>query len=175
VRYWFDTEFIDDCERLVLISIGVVAEDGRTYYAQSTAFEQAWVGDWVRDNVMPHLDPPGAPCWKSPARIAEDLRSFVCRRGAEFWAYYASHDWVLLSRLFGGLGDRPPGWPLRCRDVAEWAALDPQAPRPPEPRPAHHALADAQWAKAFWETLAERRDGARARGTREPQAPYSDR
>ncbi len=36
MRYFYDTEFIDDGRTIELISIGVTAEDGREYYAVST-------------------------------------------------------------------------------------------------------------------------------------------
>jgi len=38
MRYWYDTEFIEDGSTIDLISIGIVAEDGREYYAISTEF-----------------------------------------------------------------------------------------------------------------------------------------
>lgn len=40
------THFID------LISIGIVAEDGREYYAISSQFDPLEASDWVRDNVL---------------------------------------------------------------------------------------------------------------------------
>jgi hypothetical protein len=58
MRYWFDTEFVERGPDypITLVSIGIVAEDGREYYAQS------WYGisaaihhEWVRENVVPHL------------------------------------------------------------------------------------------------------------------------
>ncbi len=152
MRYWIDTEFIDDGRSIELISLGVVAEDGRTYYAQSDEFDARRCDAWVRANVLPHLEPAGAPSWRSRARIAGDLRAFVDPE-PEFWAYHASYDWVVVSQLFGPLTDRPRGWPTRCRDVAELAALFPAVGRPPEPEPAHHALADARWVAAYWREL----------------------
>jgi hypothetical protein len=44
VRYFYDTEFIDDGYNIELISIGVVAEDGREYYAISTEFNPERAG-----------------------------------------------------------------------------------------------------------------------------------
>jgi len=38
VRFFYDTEFIDNGRTIELISIGVVSEDGREYYAISTEF-----------------------------------------------------------------------------------------------------------------------------------------
>ena len=58
MRYFYDTEFIDDGRTIELISIGVVAEDGREYYAVSTEFDPDRAGSWVRKNVLPKLPSP---------------------------------------------------------------------------------------------------------------------
>ncbi|HXO12259.1 MAG TPA: hypothetical protein VN871_07835, partial [Mycobacterium sp.] len=55
MRYFYDTEFIDDGYNIELISIGIVAEDGREYYAVSTEFNPERAGNWVRANVLPKL------------------------------------------------------------------------------------------------------------------------
>jgi hypothetical protein len=39
LRYFYDTEFIENGKTIDLISIGVVREDGRSYYAVSTEFK----------------------------------------------------------------------------------------------------------------------------------------
>ena len=39
MKFWFDTEFIEDGKTIDLISIGIVAEDGRTFYAESLECE----------------------------------------------------------------------------------------------------------------------------------------
>lgn len=66
MRYWLDTEFIDDGKTIDLISIGIVAEDGRELYMQSTQFDIGQANQWVRENVIMHLEicphitqPPG--------------------------------------------------------------------------------------------------------------------
>lgn len=48
VRYFYDTEFIEDGQTIELVSIGIVAEDGREYYAVSTDFDPARANPWVR-------------------------------------------------------------------------------------------------------------------------------
>jgi len=66
MRYWLDTEFDEkklfqsassnlEMMTIDLISIGIVAEDGRELYLQSSRFSPQIVSDWVRDNVLPHL------------------------------------------------------------------------------------------------------------------------
>ncbi len=53
--YYLDTEFIDDSKTIDLISIGIVAEDGREYYAQSCEFDHRKASECVKDNVLIHL------------------------------------------------------------------------------------------------------------------------
>lgn len=63
MRYWYDTEFIEDGRTIDLISIGIVAEDGREYYAQRAEMCLDNASQWVRDNVLVHL----LPCTTYPA------------------------------------------------------------------------------------------------------------
>ena len=52
MRYFYDTEFIEDGSTIELVSIGIVAEDGREYYAVSTEFDASNANEWVRENVL---------------------------------------------------------------------------------------------------------------------------
>lgn len=65
MRYFVDTEFIDDGETIDLISIGIVSEDGREYYAQSCEFDHRSASPWVRENVLTHLQ---VCSWAEPAK-----------------------------------------------------------------------------------------------------------
>lgn len=53
--YFLDTEFVDDGNTIDLISIGIVSSDGREYYAQSIEFHTGVIPDFVREQVLPHL------------------------------------------------------------------------------------------------------------------------
>ncbi len=55
MKYFIDTEFIDDGKIIDLISIGIVAEDGQEYYAQSVEFNHRNASLWVKENVLTHL------------------------------------------------------------------------------------------------------------------------
>jgi 3' exoribonuclease, RNase T-like len=59
MKYFFDTEFIELAEEktIDLISIGIVAEDGRTYYAISEEFDASAASNWVKENVLIKLPP----------------------------------------------------------------------------------------------------------------------
>lgn len=88
MKYFVDCEFIEDGRTIDLISIGIVASDGREYYAISTEFNEAKASDWVRKNVLANLppkylnlsDPSISPrlkeehkAWRSRQAIKEDL------------------------------------------------------------------------------------------------------
>src|SRR5690606_37378806 len=72
-RYFYDCEFIEDGRVIDLVSIGVVDEQGREFYAVSTEFDAAKALPWVRRNVLDKLPSPGDPAWRSRERIRDDL------------------------------------------------------------------------------------------------------
>lgn len=152
-RYWFDTEFIEDGKTIDLLSIGIVAADGREYYAESAEADHDRADEWVRTNVISHLRGGN---WEKPrAQIAAEIVAFVGEK-PEFWAYYADYDWVALCQLYGRMIDLPKGWPMFCRDLKQWC-VDLGNPKLPEQTSTeHHALADAHWNREAWDFLARR-------------------
>jgi hypothetical protein len=163
MRYFIDTEFIERGANhpLELISIGVVAEDGREFYAISTEFEPRHANAFVKEHVIPHVDfrgEPGISSGGSPRRnwersrrmaladIARELVEFV-GESPEFWGDYAAYDWVVLCQLFGDMSGLPEGWPMFCRDLQQLRTERGSPELPPAPNPAgivHHALYDAR-------------------------------
>lgn len=140
MKYFLDTEFIESFHKplfgkrrhyIDLISIGIVAEDGREYYAISTEFDPKDADPWVVQNVINKLparnvsfyDSPrlrrDALLWKSNKRIKNDILEFIKGDTPEFWAYYADYDWVLFCSIFGRMIDLPEGWPMYCRDLKQ--------------------------------------------------------
>lgn len=55
MRYYMDCEFIENGKTIDLISIGIVAADGRELYLQSAEFDPQHASDWVKEHVFPHL------------------------------------------------------------------------------------------------------------------------
>ena len=78
MRFFYDSEFIEDGTTIELISIGVVAEDGREFYAVSTEFDPARAGDWVRANVLPKLPSPASPAWSLRDYFGQRRRRCCC-------------------------------------------------------------------------------------------------
>src|SRR3954464_10520719 len=67
-RYFYDCEFIEDGRTVALISIGVVDEKGREFYAVSTEFDDSRAIPWVRRNVLDRLPSPADPPCRSRQR-----------------------------------------------------------------------------------------------------------
>ena len=147
MKIWFDTEFIEDGKTIELISIGMVAEDGREYYAEVAECDHSRADAWVRSNVLVHLTGET----KSRAQIAQDIIAF-CGPSPEVWAYYADYDWVALCQLFGRMIDLPEGWPMYCRDLKQLSDMW-NRELPKQEGMEHHALADARWTKMAWESI----------------------
>jgi hypothetical protein len=152
-RYFYDCEFIEDGRTIELVSIGVVAEDGREYYAVSTEFDPSRATAWVRRHVLAKLPPPADPSWRSRTRIRDDLHAFFAEPGlpVELWAWYAAYDHVVLAQLWGAMPALPADVPRLTREIRQhWEA----AGCPPIPQAGadrHDALADARLGFARWQ------------------------
>jgi hypothetical protein len=148
MKFWFDTEFIEDGKTIDLLSIGVVSEDGRTFYAEPNEADLTKASDWVKANVIPHL----SNITKPRADIAKELVEFMGEK-PEIWAYYADYDWVALCQLFGTMMDLPKGWPMYCRDVKQLCDSKGNPKLPEQISTEHHALTDAEWTRIAWQFL----------------------
>ena len=152
MKYFFDTEFIEDGKTIDLMSIGIVREDGAAYYAESIECDLGRANPWVKENVIAHL--LRGPTFRSRAKIKQEILDFVGQDKPEFWAYYADYDWVVLCQLFGTMMDLPKGWPMYCRDIKQWCDALGNPKLPEQIGMEHHALSDAWHNKKQWEFLA---------------------
>lgn len=154
MRYFIDTEFLESgpFEPIVLVSIGIVAADGREYYAVSSNFNDRAANDWVKVNVLPHL---GDSTRKPLEQIAKEVFEFVSFdvTKPEFWGYYADYDWVVFCQIFGTMINLPEGWPKYCRDLKQWCVSigDPKLPQ--QLSKDHNALNDARWNRQVYDFL----------------------
>jgi hypothetical protein len=167
MKYFFDTEFYEDGKTIDLISLGMVAEDGRELYLCNCEARLDRVSDWVRVNVLPTLPPYGNKAWVTRQEMANQLVLFtgvdvpfirvndatMGMRTApvrdttpvQFFAYYASYDWVCLCQLFGTMMKLPEHFPRWCSDLKQLSVELQVAKQLPKPENAHDALADAKW------------------------------
>jgi hypothetical protein len=124
VRYFYDTEFLEDGRTIDLISIGIVAEDARELYLVSEdiesdpqLYERIGRHKWLMEKVVPSLplrakDPITQPHAQYAGKFYLDARDnrVVSRRfirnavrdflladdSPELWADYAAYDHVVL-------------------------------------------------------------------------------
>jgi hypothetical protein len=157
VRFFYDCEFIEDGVTIDLVSIGVVGETGREYYAISTVFDPGKANDWVRRNVLDKLPSPDDPAWRSPEQIREELLAFLVESGepVELWAWMAAYDHIALCQLWGDMRALPRPIPRFTHELRQrWEdAGSPPLPAPPADK--HDALADARHNLARWKVLAD--------------------
>lgn len=164
MRFFYDSEFIEDGVTIELISIGVVDEEGREFYAVSTEFDPERAGPWVRQHVLPKLPAPSDPCWLSRAGIRAGLLDFLGVQGnpderseIELWAWIAAYDHVALAQLWGAMPALPRAIPRFTRDLRQrWEDVGrPRLPQPPAT--AHDALTDARHNLVRWRIIEEHR------------------
>jgi hypothetical protein len=154
-RYFYDCEFIEDGVTIDLVSIGVVDEHGREFYAISSQFDPAKAIGWVRRNVLDKLPPPADPAWRSLERIRTDLLAFLTEPGEaiELWAWMAAYDHVVLGQLWGDMRALPRAIPRFTHELRQrWE--DAGSPNlPPAPSDQHDALADARHNLSRWRAI----------------------
>ena len=165
VRYHYDCEFIEDGSTIELVSIGVVDERGREFYAVSTEFDPTRAIPWVRRNVLDKLPSPGDPAWRTRDRIRADLHAFLTEPGEpiELWAWYAAYDHVVLAQLWGAMPALPREIPRFTHELAQrWEdAGRPELP-PVGNAARHDALVDARHNLARWHAIEAARAARRA-------------
>lgn len=150
-RFFYDLEFLEGGQTIELISIGIVGEDGREYYAvnsdidtdwdkSSSTYERITNHPWLMTNVIPHLPLTGPPSAKifnldtsSPVVkprwvIANEVREFLLtghdpltHPDVELWAYYGAYDHVALMQLWGPMVNKPRGIPMWTHDIMQAA------------------------------------------------------
>jgi hypothetical protein len=168
----YDLEFLEDGRTIELISIGMVADDGREYYAVNRDMPVRRIRKhrWLMDNVVPHLPKAHGDRrlsmpkrWlfdyadravKPRARIAAEVAAFIQATGdptagasdVELWANYGAYDHVALAQLWGPMISLPAGVPMFTNDIQQERArlgIGWDA-LPKQEGGEHNALADAR-------------------------------
>lgn len=149
MKYFYDTEFLEDGKTIELISIGIVAEDGREYYAVNADadWQRIRADEWLMHNVVRHLPFSGDDEWKPKARIRDEVSAFLVGDGVELWADYAAYDHVALAQLFGRMIDLPSHVPMFTNDFQQRFRTLGSPELPEQTDGVHDALADARHLK----------------------------
>lgn len=163
-KFYFDVEFHEhDVEtvggrkiRVVeLISIGMIDERGRKFYAVNSDFDYEAAGKnfFLKTHVLDKLPPKSE--WKPFTQIQSELFRFIGSQEADFYHWQAPHDELLLYELLSPpilRGGRPCIMALhdsvhmvinigqKFNDIGR-----PKGILPPKPANRHDPLADADW------------------------------
>lgn len=167
MRYYYDCEFIEDGRTIELISIGIVAEDGREYYAVNSGMPWKKIErhSWLMKHVVPYLPQQADshpldldwshPLMKWKTTIAREVLEFLIVGSSEpeLWAWYASYDHVVLAQLWGRMIDMPRRIPMYTNDIRQEHYRLGSPVMPEQGADEHNALADALHNKVMYEFL----------------------
>jgi hypothetical protein len=185
LRYFIDTEFVENqsAHTLELVSLALVGEDGREYYAQAEWFNPHNASQWIWDHVFASLQKctyPGSKTeqaliedqkyhvqhvcskqecvWQSKARMKKDITAFLDPEvygPVELHGWCAGYDFVVFCQAFGGMLELPAGYPHYIHEIQQ--VLDERgladSDLPPQSSQAHHALDDALYLRDLWHWL----------------------
>lgn len=132
MRIYFDTEFTGLHKNTTLISIGLVSEDGKKFYAEFTDYDKSQVNDWIKDNVIAYtsyLKESGNmevcstsydnyySCGKKDY-IKNDLHEWLSQfENVQLYSDCNHYDMVLFIDIFGTAFDLPENVSPVCHDI----------------------------------------------------------
>ena len=164
MRYFYDSEFRDTGSAVELISIGIVAEDGREcYFVLPNAMDICNNDQWLMENVAPSLplDPLDnrfldfdSPHVLYKTSIRRRVHEFLSYDGSpELWGWFVSYDHLVLSQLWGRMIDVPspiPQFSNDIRSLASWCGIN---NLPKQIKGHHNALEDARHNKVVFDYI----------------------
>lgn len=158
MNYFLDTEFIERGypDSPILISLALVCEDGREFYAINSEADLTLASEWVVDNVIDKLPALTDPAYCTHSEMRDRMETFL--RGdnkVQVWANFATTDFYLFYGLWGRLLDLPPNVVRYVRDLkflADLLDLKRNA-FPNKGKGRHDALVDARWNLNIWKIL----------------------
>lgn len=130
MKIFFDTEFTGLHKDTTLISIGLVSQDGKQFYAEFTDYDGKQVGDWIQENVIRNTL---LFLWRT--RESTYIENFHCGNKEEI--SFMLHNWlsqfdtvelvsdcshydmVLFADLFGSAYNLPSNVCPACFDICQ--------------------------------------------------------
>ncbi len=133
MKVFFDTEFTGLHKNTTLISIGLVDENGRTFYAEFSDYDDSQCDEWIHNNVIKHLK------WSKEGPLEnfgnyDDInhiemygdKNYVRMQLEQWLSKYdevelvsdcCHYDMVLFIDIFGGAFDMPKQVNPACHDI----------------------------------------------------------
>lgn len=185
MKLFFDTEFTGLHQNTTLISIGIVSEDDRTFYAEFTDYDKSQVDDWIKENVISRLkfndeekqkqstvpfltDGVNYNGFGDTETVKEYLTEWLSQfEQIEIWSDCLSYDWVLFNQIFGHAFNIPKNIyyiPFDICTLFKVKGVDTDISREKygcgevySEFPKHNALWDARVIKMCYDKLMDRR------------------
>jgi len=174
-KIFFDTEFTGLHQGTTLISIGLIAETGETFYAELTDYDKTQINDWLKENVIDKLTnqvmlnnsiegTKDVRCKCDTAMLKVYLTEWLKQfKAVEMWSDCLSYDWVLFNQIWGHAFNIPENVyyiPFDICTVFEMIGINPDVSREKfgcgevyAEMPKHNALWDARVIKMCYEKL----------------------
>lgn len=174
---FLDAEFSGLHQKTTLISLGMVSECGKSFYAEFVDFDRNQIDDWLRENVLANLILPDAPHGMPFHATASGLALTIKGNKAviknvlnewlsqfdtvEVWGDCLAYDWVLFNNIFGSAFDIPKNVYYQPFDIVtafKLKGIDPDISREEfignsVKGVKHNALYDAKVIKACYDKL----------------------
>ena len=133
MNIYFDTEFTGLHKNTTLISIGLIDENDRCFYAEFTDYDESQCDDWIKENVIKNLKHKGTHDLHLKGYNPREDKTWII--GSKDEVYNALYEWlliydriqlvsdvchydmVLLIDLFGTACDLPRCINPACHDI----------------------------------------------------------
>lgn len=135
MKVFFDTEFTELNKNAELISIGLLAENGKQFYAEIELGSLMVLNDWVKQNVLPYTIREKRKSNKiiqhieeyhvgGVGQIGEVLHNWLLQfEMIELVSDVCHYDMVLFADLFGGAEGIPKHVAPVCYDICQDIAM----------------------------------------------------
>lgn len=133
MKLFFDTEFTGLHKDTTLISLGMVDEDGRTFYAEFNDYDKSQCDEWIQKNVLNNLiNDSNKIDYESDDWFIIGDKNFIKTMLSKWLKQYDSvelvsdvchYDMVLFIDIFGGAFDLPNNINPSCHDINQDIAL----------------------------------------------------
>lgn len=132
MKIFFDTEFTGLHKNTTLISIGMVDENGRTFYAEFSDYDKSQCDNWIKENVIYNLKFIKSAQLEYFVNIHENSwetygdKEYIKLVLADWLSTYEDvqlvsdcchYDMVLFIDIFGGAFDIPSNVNPACHDI----------------------------------------------------------
>ncbi|MGG4267428.1 3'-5' exoribonuclease domain-containing protein [Peribacillus simplex] len=177
MKVFFDTEFTGLHKDTTLISLGLVSENGETFYAELNDYDESKIDEWLQENVIDNLlfnqwnttsqkglsmnnEVVATNVKHNKVVVADKLSEWLAQFDTvEIWSDCLSYDWVLFNDLFGHAFNIPKNVyyiPFDICTLFKIKGIDPDISREEFAGIdgiKHNALHDAKVIKACYEKL----------------------